>query len=130
MQTSQNVLTSLNVLTLVVEVFWYSVCSKYKDIHTHTLAHLAGFQSLRGGGISSLLLRGATPNAACMMVMNFLYFMFSIAVGQSVAMTAGVGPSSREMFPSGGAESKVLDRGDAAAAARGQMTRSNNKTAV
>lgn len=36
MQTSQNVLTSLNVLTLVVEeVFWYSVCSKHKDIHTH-----------------------------------------------------------------------------------------------
>lgn len=75
------------------------------------------------------MLRGATPNAACMMVMNFLYFMFSTAVGQSVAMTAGVGPSSQEMLPSSGAESKVLHRGDAAAA-RGQMTRSNNKTAV
>lgn len=44
--------------------------------HTHT--HLAGFQSLRGGGINSLLLRGATPSAACMMVMNFLYFMLKL----------------------------------------------------
>lgn len=47
-----------------------------------------------------------------MMVMNFLYFMFSTAVGQCVAMTARVGPSSREMLPSGRAESKVLDRGE------------------
>lgn len=45
-------------------------------IHTHTTkTHLACFQSLRGGGIRSLLFRGATPRAACMMVMNFLYFM-------------------------------------------------------
>lgn len=50
--------------------------------HTHTpppLTHRAGFQSLRGGGISSLLLRGATPRAACMMVMNFLYFMLLLS---------------------------------------------------
>lgn len=44
----------------------------------HTPTYLAGFQSLRGGGISSLLLSGATPNAACMMVMNFLYFMVKL----------------------------------------------------
>lgn len=46
-------------------------------VQTHT-THRTGFQSLRGGGISSLLLRGATPRAACMMVINFLYFMLLI----------------------------------------------------
>lgn len=50
-----------------------------------------------------------------MMVMNFLYFMFSAAACQSVAMTAGVAASNREMFPSGRAESKVVDGGDGTA---------------
>lgn len=35
----------------------------------------AAIQSLRGGGINSLLLSGATPRAACMMLMNSLYSM-------------------------------------------------------
>lgn len=64
----------------------FSLCHMHPDLNKHSHAHarahthtyLAGFQSLRGGGISSLLLRGATPNAACMMVMNFLYFMVKL----------------------------------------------------
>lgn len=52
--------------------------TEWNYMHT-TTTHRAGFQSLRGGGISSLLLRGATPRAACMMVMNFLYFMLLLS---------------------------------------------------
>lgn len=63
-----------------------------------------------------------------MMVMNFLYFMFSAAVGQSVAMTAKVGPSSQEMVSSGGAESKVLDR--AAAGGNNEIKQQNSSVPI
>lgn len=42
--------------------------------------HPEGLHNLRPGGSSSLLLRGAIPTAACMMVMNFLYFILSFLI--------------------------------------------------
>lgn len=50
--------------------------------HTHTYRYTTStyccdFQSLRGGGRSSRLLRGTMPRAACITGKNFLYFILS-----------------------------------------------------
>lgn len=70
----------------------------YLHTHIHTATHRAGFQSLRGGGISSLLLRGATPRAACMMVMNFLYFMM-LLINTLALSQLSVNPLSWQHLP-------------------------------
>lgn len=42
------------------------------------ITHPEGLHNLRPGGSSSRLLRGVIPAAACMMVMNFLYFISKV----------------------------------------------------
>lgn len=85
-------------------------------MHAHTHSYLpCRLPEFARWGHQLSLVKGGNPQCCLHDGDELLVLHGYTAVGQSVAMTPMVGPSCQEMFPSGGAESRVPNRGDRAA---------------